>query len=140
MKDKERRYLKKIGVPGLSLFGYTPALAARKDMIECNKKGGVIVSKEQIQKTGGLPPLRIFELGMSLRTVGEKTMKAWLEENAVEINTIGIDIQGLIITKWQKHFGTKKMPDACTFMVSGDSKTGEPEAVEDKSHPVDMEG
>lgn len=120
---KERRYLRKIGgeSTGLRLFGWTPALAAKKDMIECDKKGEGIVSQEQIQKEG-VSQLRTFELGMTFRTVGEKTLKGWLEENAVEINAMGLDIQGLIIAKWQKCFGSGKMPKPCTFMVSDETE------------------
>jgi len=136
---KERRYLKKMGEPKLRLFGWTPELANMKNMVECDAQGKTIITAETIENTGGLKPLQIFQLGMSFHTVGEKTIKGWIEKNAVEINAADVQVQGLIVTKWQKCFGSQKMPDVCKFMVSGNAETGEPEMPDDTSHPVDME-
>jgi len=112
-----RRYLKKIGTD--MIFGYTPSLAARKNMVECNAKGEVIVSHENIQKTSGLSSISAFRLGMSFMMAGEKTLKSWVEDNIIEVNAAGIDIQGMIIEKWQKHYGSEPMPSDCLFVVSG---------------------
>ena len=112
-----KRYLKKIGTE--MLFGYTEALAAKKSMIECNSEGEVLVSKENIQKTSGLLAIDAFRLGVSFDKAGEKTLKNWINENIVAINSAGIDIQGMIIDKWQKHYGSEPMPDDCLFVVKG---------------------
>jgi hypothetical protein len=132
---KKRRFLKKVGTE--RVFGWTPVLAAKKDMVECNENGIVIVSEEEIAR-GGVQAIRIFELGMMFRTVGEKTLASWIEENAMELNALPLDIQGLVIAKWQKAFPGKPMPDVCTFMVQGNSETGEPVAEEDTEPAVNM--
>jgi hypothetical protein len=135
----KRRFLRKIGASELRLFGYTPALAAKKDMIECTQDGTGIPSLEKTPDAPGVNPIKAFELGQSFRMTGEKTLKAWIEENAVEINAVGIDIQGVIISKWRKHFNDEPMPDVCTFVVSGKIGKDEPEVVNSENPGVNME-
>ena len=140
--EKPRRYLKKVGESKLRLFGWTPVLAAQKGMVECDRRGIVIVGAiktREAQEAIGLDPARVFELGAEFRVIGEKNLESWLEENASDLNVIDVGVQGLIIAKWQKYFGAKKMPTNCTFLISGDKETGEPEAEEKDDHPVDME-
>lgn len=118
-----RRFLKKVGATELRLFGYTPVLAAKKDMIECDFTGRPLFPLEKEQPLSqGINAIKTFELGMEFRMTGEKTLKAWIHENFAEINSIGIDIQGLIISKWRKYFNDEPMPIVCTFIVSGISE------------------
>lgn len=122
MEEKKRRYLKKMGSDRLMLFGYTKALAARKDMIECDANGVVIVSEKDAMENSqacNVSPKNAFNLGMSFMKAGEKTLKTWLNENIVAVNSAGIEIQGLVIEKWQKHFPGEPMPDTCLFINSG---------------------
>ena len=107
--------------------------------LECNADGVPIISHEELQTTG-VPPMRIFELGMEFRLISEKKLEAWLIENADEINALPKDVQGLIVARWQKDFGVKPMPQECTFFVGGDFETGEPVSMEDNEPGVDMEG
>lgn len=136
------RYLKKLGENKLRLFGWTPALDARQDMIECDKQGTVLglAMTEKDKATLGfkIDPLKVFEAGMDFRAVGEKTLKRWIEDNADDLNLMGLGIQGLVITKWQKYFGGKRMPGSCTFVTAGNAGTGEPASEPTKSYPVNM--
>lgn len=133
-----QRFLKKLGTNELRLYGWTPTLAIKKDMIECDWKGNSLASKEPTQ-TEGLSVAKAFDLGQSFRMTGEKTLKTWIEENTVEINAAGIDIQGLIINKWRKHFVAKPLPDVCTFIVSGEIGVDKPEVVDETNPGIDME-
>lgn len=137
--NKTPRFLKKIGTSNLRLFGYTPALAAKKDMIECNQEGRTIASLEKMPNAPDVNSIKAFELGQSFRMTGEKTLRAWIEENAVEINSAGIDIQGAIIAKWRKHFKDEPMPDVCTFVVSGEIGVDTKEVVDEQNPGVNME-
>ena len=137
------RFLKKLGENKLRLFGWTPALATHKDMIECDQQGSVLgpamTEKDKADLGFKVDPLKVFEIGADFRTVGEKTLKKWVEDNAADINLMGLGIQNLIIAKWQKCFGPQKMPENCTFMVSGESETGEPAREDSKEHPINMD-
>lgn len=135
---KTRRFLKKIGTNELRLYGWTPTLAAKKDMIECNQNGRTIASLEKTPDAPGVNSIKAFDLGMSFRMAGKKTLESWVEENAVEINAAGIDIQGMIIAKWRKYFDDEPMPDVCTFMVSGEIGENKPEVVDSENPGVDM--
>ena len=133
---KQRRYLKKIGTD--RLFGWTVALAAKKDMIECDAHGNTIVSASEVEASGVLP-LRIWELAMEFRTLADKKLEEWINANAVELNALPVDIHGLIVQRWQRVYGAKPMPDICTFMISGSKETGEPKHEEDTGPGIDME-
>lgn len=120
MTDARRQYLKKVGGPKLRLFGWTPTLAAREDMIECDATGKPIpMDRDMEPGCSALSSKKIFEHGMAFQMLSSKTMRAWVEENMNVLNDMPLDIQGVIIAKWQKHYGGEPMPDGCTFMVSG---------------------
>lgn len=133
---KKRRYLKKIGTD--RMFGWTPVLAKKKDMVECDANGRTIISAGEVE-TSGVPSIRIWELAMEFRTLADKKLEEWLNANAIEINALSVDIQGMIIQRWQKANSAQPMPDCCTFMISGSPETGEPIAEEDTGPAVNME-
>lgn len=137
------RYLKKLGEKKLRLFGWTPALATRKDMIECDSHGLVLgpamTEKDKADLGFKVDPLTVFKVGMEFQVAGEKRLRKWLEDNVADINLMGLGIQDLVIAKWQKCFGTEKMPANCTFMIAGDAETGEPVEEDNKEYPVNMD-
>ena len=87
-------------------------------MIECDVNGEPIISPESFRENNGISNFDAFKLGMSFFMAGEKTIRSWIEENLVMINSAGLDIQKMVIERWQKHFGAVPMPDGCLFVIS----------------------
>ena len=132
------RYLKKLGENKLRLFGWTPALSARKEMVECDVHGSVLrpIMTEKDKANLGLKidPLKIFKVGMKFQLTDKKHLRKWIEDNAADINLMGLGIQGMIIARWEKSFGAEKMPESCTFMTMG-----KPDKESTKNYPVNMD-
>lgn len=122
-----QRFLKKMGTNELRLYGYTPTLAAKKEMVECDRAGKVLGGSSSV-KLKSMDALDAFELGVTFQVTGKKSLRSWIASNTDRLNAAGIHIQALIISKWQKYFGDEPMPISCTFIVTSNFSDNKTEA------------